>query len=127
MTDAGQGDKHDAEPPNAESRLGELARDWITLWQSELTALAQDREWREGWTGLMTLWAGAATAAIGTAEALSRHDPPRRARPDGAPRPASSPAAPDAGGDAVERLHRRIAELEARLAALERDGQSGGS
>ncbi|HQT61439.1 MULTISPECIES: hypothetical protein [unclassified Acidiphilium] len=126
MTDARPGDKHKAEPPDAETRLADLARDWITLWQSELAAMAQDREWREAWTGLMTIWAGAATAAIGAAEAMSRHEPPRRPRPDGTARPAPPAAAPDAGGDAVERLHRRIAELEARLAALERDGGPGG-
>lgn len=123
MTDAGQGDKYGTATPDAEADLAKLARDWITLWQSELTALTQDREWREAWSGLMTLWAGAATATINTTNALVRHESPRRTRPDGAPRPTPHPASSDAGSDAVERLNRRIAELEARLAALERDGR----
>ena len=40
--------------------LHELARDWITLWQSELAALAADREAQETWQALVALWAGAA-------------------------------------------------------------------
>ena len=31
------------------------ARDWITIWQSELTALATDREAVDAWTRLVTL------------------------------------------------------------------------
>ncbi len=34
-----------------------LAQDWITLWQSELTAMAADPEMRESWQTVMTLWA----------------------------------------------------------------------
>lgn len=123
MTDTGQGDKHETEPPDEQARLAGLARDWIALWQSELAAMAQDRELREAWSGLLALWAGSATAAINAAGALARHDPPaRHPRPDGTTRPPAHPVPPDAGRDAIERLNRRIAELEARLAALERDG-----
>ena len=35
-----------------------LAQDWITLWQSELSAMAADPEMRESWQTLMALWAG---------------------------------------------------------------------
>ena len=44
--------------------LHALARDWITLWQSELAALAVDREAQETWHALLSLWAGAAGAMI---------------------------------------------------------------
>ncbi|MCF3947895.1 MULTISPECIES: hypothetical protein [Acidiphilium] len=110
--------------------LAALARDWITLWQSELAAMANDRELREAWIGLLALWAGAASSAIDIAQRAARHEPsratPRRyAGTDGTARPAPGGAAPPASGDPVEHLHRRIAELEARLAALERGGGSG--
>src|SRR4051794_10690451 len=35
------------------SRAQTLAQDWITLWQSELSALAADPELRETWQTLM--------------------------------------------------------------------------
>ena len=110
--------------------LAALARDWIVLWQSELTAMANDRELREAWAGLLTLWAGAASSAIDIAQRAARHEPShsatrRHAGTDDAARPAPGGAAPHTGGDPVEHLHRRIAELEARLATLERGSGSG--
>jgi hypothetical protein len=111
-----------ADPPAAD--LHELARDWITLWQSELAALAVDREAQESWQALLGLWAGAAAAML---QALPRagHD---ASRPGAAvaPRPAPAAAAPDARDAEIERLARRIAELERRLAELER-GRVGAS
>jgi len=92
-----------------------LAEDWVCLWQSELTAMAADRELRESWVALVTLWGASAQSALG----ILRHDPPRRAA--GAaqpPRPAPAAAAPAPGLDEIERLNRRIAELEQRLARL---------
>ncbi len=55
------GDRSDPPPgdPAGEDLQG-LARDWITLWQSELAALAVDREAQETWHVLLSLWAGAA-------------------------------------------------------------------
>ena len=103
------------------------AKDWITLWQSELTAMAADRELREGWTQLMALWAGAGAHAAEAAARLASatHDePPRFSASHDPPRAASGAAASDAGSHAVERLHQRIAELEARLHALERATKS---
>src|SRR6185312_16137389 len=55
-----------ADPPE-QADLVELARDWITLWQSELAALATDREAQEAWRTLISLWAGAAGALLGAA------------------------------------------------------------
>ena len=44
--------------------LDALARDWITLWQSELAAIATDREAQETWHAILALWAGAAGAML---------------------------------------------------------------
>src|SRR5471030_1768331 len=41
-----------------------LAQDWITLWQSELSAMAADPEIRESWQTVMTLWAGTMSAVL---------------------------------------------------------------
>jgi hypothetical protein len=111
------------DPPPVE--LQELARDWITLWQSELAALATDREAQETWQTLMALWAGAAGAML---QALPRagHDG-GGARSSYAPRPAAAPAAPDPRDAEIERLARRVAELERRLAELERGGDGKGA
>lgn len=118
MTDAGPEDRRDGAIPGADA-LAALARDWIALWQSELTAMAQDRECREAWAGLLNLWVGAAAAAVDVIQPHVRRDPHGSARSDVASRPPADPAASDDGGDALECLHRRIAALEARLAALE--------
>ena len=45
-----------------------LAKDLVAMWQSELTAMAADRELRETWTATMVLWAQAATAGLHTAK-----------------------------------------------------------
>jgi hypothetical protein len=96
-----------------------LAEDWVTLWRSELTAMAADRELRESWTAMVALWSATATSA--TAMFNPRHDTPGTADPAQPPRPSSPPAAPVPGLDEIERLNRRVAELERRLAALQRD------
>jgi len=49
-------------------------------------------------------------------------DPPGHPRPADAPRPAPAAAAPDARDAEIERLARRVDELEARLARLEAAG-----
>ncbi len=56
---------------SATSRARGLAQDWITLWQSELSALAADPEMRETWQTMMALWAGTMAAiAAGHARAI---------------------------------------------------------
>ncbi len=98
-----------------------LAMDLVALWQSELTAMAADREVRENWAQMLALWARAAQAAA----ALVPHEPtPGSASPAQPPRSAPAAAASGPGLDEIERLERRVAELEQRLASLvERDGQ----
>jgi hypothetical protein len=105
-----------AADPAADSATdpGAMARDWITIVQSELASLAADREMQEALQRLIAGWASAARALI-------PHDGSTRpARTAAAARPASAAAAPDARDAEIERLGARIAELESRLAALER-------
>src|SRR3712207_3766175 len=100
------GDRSD--PPTSDSGedaedLRDLARDWITLWQSELSALAVDREAQEAWHLLLSLWAGTAAGMINALPRGGPDDPAgsgaRRgghaARAAAAPRPAAAAAAPD--------------------------------
>ncbi len=47
-----------------EPDLHRLAQDWITLWESELSALAADPELREAWQAMSAVWAGAMTAML---------------------------------------------------------------
>jgi len=102
-----------------------LAEDWVALWQSEMAAMAADRELRESWTGLLALWAGAVGAALQLAPEWRGFDAAVRnangaagaAQPAGAP-PAA--AASDLSGDEARRLYERIAELESRLSTFER-------
>ena len=108
-----------------------LARDWITLWQSELTAMAADQEIREGWQTTASLWAAAMTAILRTVprgpipdQPHARHDgSDRRTSTPDAPRAAPVAAAPDPRDAEIDRLARHVAALERRLADLERDSR----
>jgi hypothetical protein len=103
-----EGDRSDPPPEEAASEdLHDLARDWITLWQSELAALTVDREAQEAWCVLLSLWAGAAGAVIG---GLSRGlaDDSRRGSLATAPRSTPAAAASDAGDVEVERHRERV-------------------
>jgi hypothetical protein len=90
-----------------------LDRDWATIWESELAAAAVDREAQETWRGLLPLLIGPLGARLADAAA---------GRPGPGPTAGASPAAaaPDARDAAIERLAGRVAELERRMAALER-------
>ena len=59
-----EGESRRPSPGGPAADLQGLARDWITLWQSELAAVAADREVQEAWQTLLALWAGAATAML---------------------------------------------------------------
>ena len=105
-----------------------LARDWITIWQSEFSALATDREMQEGWVRLIELWAQAATTAAALLPGALPHDSTdRRAGPAAPAGPAAALAAPDARDATIQRLADRVAELERRLAGLVPPINPGGS
>jgi hypothetical protein len=144
--DSGEQNATDQDRPGCEgtkSRAGnapdlpdprKLAQDWITLWQSELSAMAADREMRETWQTLMAVWAGTMSTMLRGlprapapewrgAAAADRHDrTDEQPRTADAPRTAPADAAPDARDAEIERLARHVATLELRLADLERGG-----
>ncbi len=134
--DRGPDDEADTRQTNgsgADFDARRLAQDWITLWQSELAAIAVDREAQETWHAMLLLWAGAATATLHAmprgrteSESRPRHDrTARHAKAESAPRTPAAAAAPDARDAEIERLARRVAALETRLAGLERGNSRG--
>jgi len=96
-----------------------LARDWITLVQSELAAIAADREAQETWRALLGLWAGAATLMVNAVPKA-----PGRDGPPAGPPPAA--AAPDPRDAEIRRLAERLAELERRLDDAADGGKGAG-
>jgi hypothetical protein len=90
-----------------------LAKDLVAMWQSELTAMATDRELGESWTALAALWAQSTRTAL----AVLRREPPAGSpSPAEPPRTAPAAATSQPGLGEIEQLNRRIAELEQRLA-----------
>ena len=107
----------------------DLVRDWITVWQSELAAIATDREMRENWQAAAGAWVGLASAIMcaPSPSPPPAHDPaPRSAGTADATGPAAPAAAPDARDAEIERLGRHVAALESRLAAIEHNDAVGG-
>ena len=112
-----------ADPPGPprDSALGgaaALARDWITIWQSELSAAATDRERAQLWAWTAAQWAAAARAATMLLPAFDGPSGPAAAKPPAGAAPAV--AAPDARDAAIARLAGRVEQLERRLAGLDR-------
>src|SRR5271168_1486361 len=83
------------EPPDPRK----LAQDWITLWQSELSAMAADPEMRESWQTMMAFWAGTMSAMLrglpraGRSERPGSPAPDRHDRTDGKAWTADAPRA----------------------------------
>lgn len=117
------------EPAERQVELDRLAEDWITLWQSEITALAADREAAEAWAGMAQAVAALGGAWMRTAVTPPPFVWPAPFGPDLAPEPprpapAATPFDPgrQPGDGSVERdawLAARLAELERRLAEIE--------
>jgi len=118
--------------------LDDLARRYLDLWQDQMSALAADEDFARlmqrimggmgmtaaagpaAWPALMAaMRAGARGERAGDGD--ERHatgtDGPRAPAGAAAPAPAS-----DGGGPGLDRLARRVAALEKRLAALEAAG-----
>jgi len=136
------------DPQARQAELDRLAEDWITLWQSEITAMAADREAAEAWAttaqavaAMAAAWTRAASApsAFGWPPPFAADHAPTPGHTPGhapgharqTPRPAPAATPPDArrqpgdGGSEIEsRLAARLAELERRLAEIE--GGPGG-
>jgi hypothetical protein len=103
--------------------------DWITVWQSELAAIAVDREMHENWQEAAATWARLATAMVRDPSSSNHpptaHDPspgfvsPRSTGTVDAARAPAPAAASDARDAEIERLGRHVAALEARVAAVE--------
>jgi hypothetical protein len=99
-------------------------QDWVTIWQSELNALATDREAQQAWAKLVAVWAAQARAAGAFLPGRGFDDPASgRTRAEPPAGPAAPAAAPDAGiveqqRLAIEHLARRVEELERRLREL---------
>ena len=116
---AGAGNTHALPDPQ------KLAQDWITLWQSEMSAMAADPELRESWQTVIGLWAGTMAAMLRGLPRTHGHDGTAgQTRPADAPRPTPAAAASDARDAEIERLARHVATLERRLADLERGSDS---
>lgn len=135
MTDDASPDEPKAGPkggPKGDADLARFLQDWTELWREELRAQATDPEKvplgmlaemaKGGMTpdmsAAMEMWRTAMVAWSDTLGVPPSSMARSRDRP-ATPRAAAAPAAPDARDAEVERLARRIDELEARLAKLE--------
>jgi hypothetical protein len=74
--------------PDEPGDLERLAEDWIALWQSEISALAVDRDMAEAWGGCAATTAGWWRAAMAAAPpaAMTSMPMPMRGWPHGAAR-----------------------------------------
>jgi hypothetical protein len=119
----------DEDRPKGEADLARFLQDWAALWREELQAQASEPEGMFGamakggtlpaltaamefWRAAMVSWADRSGVSAGTRSSANFRDPVT-------PGPKTVTAAPDARDAEVERLARRVDELEARLARLE--------
>src|SRR5580698_1357601 len=99
------------DPPKEEPELARFLQDWTALWREELQAQAGDPE---GMAGAMELWRSAMSVWTDTLRGSPLAAAAARDRTRPSPRAEAAAAAPDARDDEVQRLARRVDELEAR-------------
>jgi hypothetical protein len=92
----------------------QVARDWITLWQTELSAIAADAEMHEFWRTMMALWSGSFATILRDAvrpPAYGKHErADGRSWQAGASRAAPAAAAPDARDAEITRLAQHVGD-----------------
>jgi len=105
--------------------LDQLARQYLDLWQDQLTALSANPAISEAMAGFFAKWSPAAAATAGPAD---QHDggadasgPDASGLSDGGPAngAAAAGAASVAGGDRIGELLDRLDRIEERLVRLE--------
>jgi hypothetical protein len=119
--------------PGAGAGLARFLQDWSALWREELRAQAEDPDPRlagltggvpgadlaaamEAWRSAMVVWAQASGVSPSLVAAPLEAALANRVHPS---RAETAAAAPDPRDVEIERLTRRVDELEARLAWLE--------
>ena len=117
--------------------LHALAHDWVTLWQSELAAIAADREAQESWQAIVALWAGVAGAMVAAAprpwppmpvrtiparRVPTRRVPARRVRPGGPSLTRPDPMPANLRRPTLRKSDRRLSKRTDAPAPLRRRG-----
>jgi len=119
-------DKASPDRPTEEADLARFLQDWTAMWRGELQTQANDPEAVVGalemWRAAISVWTGALgmppmRPAASRDRAKARE--PRAGQPIGAPRAEAADVASDPRDAEIERLVRRVVELEARIAKLE--------
>ena len=95
----------------ADNDLDQLARRYFELWQTQLSALASDRDLSAGLARMMAAANAQVEAAMGGRDGRTQHSAPGAT--------ATAPASGDGAVD-LRQLGERMAALEQRLGELER-------
>jgi hypothetical protein len=107
-----------ATPPDPRA----VATDWLTIWQSELSATITDGEIHDSMMRLVAAWADTAARMIRLMPPGPHEIPARPPGPAAPARPTATVAASDDRDAALRELADRVAQLERRL--HERDAGS---
>jgi hypothetical protein len=124
-------DKASPDRPTGEADLARFLQDWTAMWRGELQAQGNDPEAVAGalemWRAAISVWTGALgmppmRPAASRDRGKTREPGPREPGVRefiGTPRAEAADVASDPRDAEVERLTRRVVELEARIAKLE--------
>lgn len=117
-------------PPETAASVSKTAasamlEDWISIWESELAALAADREGRELWHSCVSQWATRAREAAAWMNAFDGIQG-RPAAPGQQARSETAASAPDPRDETIAKLARRVEELERKLLSQQACAASDG-